>query len=265
MTIGIAATSVEMLALFSFFRPFDHHFVVHLDLNQGFLGDKQYDDAFLAVQKSVEFLSSKCDKIIVPPVYELALSSSEKILPLFQTYLQDYCFPGSLIWKLGFLAEYSDAEVIENYISHYSKIFSLTPNQTQTKKFHFPFSLWVKKTPLRKYFSLQLSSKNPSITKLIKTDLKYFKDAAIDTLIPLNYWFFLYQKTISSYFATSKKYKFHDSKALSYIFQTLAPSADEKPQLTIYYSGNIQPILDQKKRMRTLSRGNTTEIERKSL
>ncbi|HMT00987.1 MAG TPA: hypothetical protein PKD96_00485 [Candidatus Absconditabacterales bacterium] len=265
MTIGICATSVEMLALLSFFRPLHYHFVVYLDLNEGFLGDKTYDDSFLALQKAVDFLSDKCDKIIVPPVYEFGFSSSEKILPLFQSYLKEYCFGQSIVGKLGFLAEYADVEQIENHINHFSKNFSLTTAQKNTKKFHFPWALWIKKVPLRKYFSLHLGNQNPSVVKLIKNDLKYFKDASIDTLIPLNYSFFLYQKTISSYFATSKKYKFHDSKVLVSLLQSLLPSSEKNSQLTIYYSGNLQPILDQKKRMRILSRGNTVTVNRKKI
>jgi len=57
------------------------------------------------------------------------------------------------------------------------------------------------------------------INKIITTDLRYFKDANIDTLIPLDYSYFNFQKTITSFF-NQKKQKFHKRDVLANIFAT---------------------------------------------
>jgi hypothetical protein len=57
------------------------------------------------------------------------------------------------------------------------------------------------------------------INKIITTDLRYFKDANIDTLIPLDYSYFNFQKAITSFF-NQKKQKFHKRDILANIFAT---------------------------------------------
>lgn len=56
------------------------------------------------------------------------------------------------------------------------------------------------------------------VNTMIKFDLKYYKDAGVDTIIPLNYSYFAYQKTITSFF-NQKKQKFHKRDILKEMFQ----------------------------------------------
>jgi len=70
---------------------------------------------------------------------------------------------------------------------------------------------------LRKNFLESISYAEPIINTTIKYDLRYFKDAGIDTAIPLNYGYFNYQKTISKFF-NFKKTRFHKIENLEEIF-----------------------------------------------
>jgi hypothetical protein len=56
------------------------------------------------------------------------------------------------------------------------------------------------------------------VNKVIKFDLRYFKDAMVDVVVPLNYGYFNYEKTISKFF-NFKKIKFHGIEKLEEIFQ----------------------------------------------
>jgi hypothetical protein len=56
--------------------------------------------------------------------------------------------------------------------------------------------------------------------KSVKFDLRYFKDSNVDTIIPLNYEFFHYQRVITKYF-NSKKQKFHKLENIEKIFKDL--------------------------------------------
>ena len=66
----------------------------------------------------------------------------------------------------------------------------------------------------------QLSRSSILVNSLIKNDLKYFKDAAVDTLIPMNYSYFAAQKTINHLLST-KKIRFHGIEKLASVFEHL--------------------------------------------
>ncbi len=71
--------------------------------------------------------------------------------------------------------------------------------------------------PLWNYLLRRLSPRQYMVNKIIKTDLSYFKDANIDTFVPLQYSYFSYQRTIAQYFSR-KKHKFHTSDILQTMF-----------------------------------------------
>jgi hypothetical protein len=108
----------------------------------------------------------------------------------------------------------------QKLISHVEKKYVLAENQKSIKKFHHPFVHWIKETPLWKYYLTSLSYSNILVNKIIKFDLRYFKDAMTDTIIPLNYGYFHYQTTITK-FLNLKKIRFHGLEKLENCFQQL--------------------------------------------
>lgn len=158
-------------------------------------GDKTFDQSLACVEKGIEYLEQHgVEAIIVPPVYELFLIQNsevsiqkEKILPLFSIYVRDYCFKYSLVGKIGLFGDFADIEKAQELIKKIEKEYVLHDNQKNIKKFHFPFVYRAKETPLWKYYLTSLSYSNILVNKIIKFDLRYFKDAMTDTVIPLNY------------------------------------------------------------------------------
>jgi len=72
----------------------------------------------------------------------------------------------------------------------YKKIlpkYDLNENQKQIKKFHKDFPIWIKDVTIWKYFLLKYGYRDRMVRKTIKIDLRYFKDADVDTLIILNW------------------------------------------------------------------------------
>ena len=91
------------------------------------------------------------------------------------------------------------------------------------------------------------------INKIIKFDLKYFKDADVDTLIPLSRSYFNYQTSISSFF-NPKKQKFHKREVVVEVFQELVEELklsslpkEISENRTIFVSGSPH-LLQSKKR-----------------
>jgi len=71
-----------------------------------------------------------------------------------------------------------------------------------------------------KYFATKLSFSNLMVNRVIKFDLRYFKDANVDTIVPLNYEYFNYQNTIFKFF-NFKKQRFHKFDKLEKIFREI--------------------------------------------
>jgi hypothetical protein len=83
-----------------------------------------------------------------------------------------------------------------------------------------------------KYFANNLSFSNLMVNKIIKFDIRYFKDSNVDSIVPLNYEYFNYQNTIFKFF-NFKKQKFHKIDNLERIFADLDLKQDN------IYSVNI--------------------------
>jgi len=90
------------------------------------------------------------------------------------------------------------------------------------------------------------------VNAVIKHDLQYFKDAGIDTAIPLNYGYFNYQNTITKYF-NFKKCRFHKLEKLEIIFSEII-GTDKKYAVTICYTDHCDFLLRNKKLLRLLQR-----------
>jgi len=112
-------------------------------------------------------------------------------------------------------------EVVESIMKGLEKEYVLTDVQKVIKKFQKPFVHRVKETTLWKYYLIGMSYSNILVNKIIKFDLRYFKDAMVDTVVPLNYGYFNYQNTISKYL-NFKKIRFHKLEKLENCFQQLA-------------------------------------------
>jgi len=96
------------------------------------------------------------------------------------------------------------------------------------------------------------------VNKTIKFDLRYFKDAGVDTVVPLNYGYFNYQRTISKYFNFNKT-RFHQLEKLEEIFCLLCPDTT-KYSINIMCNSNPELITRDRKLMYILQRGKSVEI-----
>ena len=175
----------------------------------------------------------------------------------------EYCFKYSLVGKLGLFWDFADIEKAQKLVENVAKHYVLDAHQTVIKKFHFPFVYRTKETPLWKYYLTSLSYSHILVNKIIKFDLRYFKDAMVDTLIPLNYWYFHYQTTITK-FLNFKKIRFHTLEILDTVFQGLIESQKNQEKksysVTIAYTWNNGILLREKRLIWLLQRGKTHEI-----
>jgi hypothetical protein len=227
--------------------------------------------------KIMEYMSTQwASHFILSPMIELLLLQNPKefairnpqsvIIPLFTKYLT-YCLNHSLIGKIGFVGWYSEISQIESLFETMNKEYILTENQKNTKK--FKLSKRTKDTSMRWYFTRLFSSRDMMINKIIKTDLRYFKDADVDTIIPLDYSYFNYQKTVTSFF-NQKKQRFHKREIVENIFKNIVEqnkklTTNNLEPITIYYTGSLHLISENKKREALLSQWWQETIEYKKI
>ena len=267
MKIWIVTSGAENLTLFKFLSKYDHEYIVYYDFFHRPYGDKTFDQSLACVEEGIAYLTKHgVESIILPPIYELYILQNEKyttqknnILPLFSRYLLDYCFTYSLVGKLGLLWDFADIEKAQELVKKIEKEYILPDNQKNIKKFHFPFVYRTKETPLWKYYLTSLSYSNILVNKIIKFDLRYFKDAMTDTVIPLNYWYFNYQTTITK-FLNFKKIRFHSLENLEKIFVSFAYVPSPSYSVEIAYTWNNELLSREKRLVRLLQRGKSTQL-----
>jgi hypothetical protein len=266
MKIGILTSSPDMLYLFRAFTKYN--FLYHIWYDQE--GGHRWDKAPEFVQKRIELwldylIGQWAQQCILPPTRELIFLSIEKykkyIMPLFSTYVIEHCLPGSRMGKLWFIGDWSDLQN-QDALKTLCAAYQLNDNQKSIKKFHQPFAYWSKDTSLRKHFLVSLGWKDRMMHNVVKHDLRYFTDAGIDTLIPLNYGYFAYDVTIAKFFLT-KKCRRHRLEKIASTFGKLSSEYDQETySVTMSYTGTIEHLTSEKKRIWLLERGKTVEMQK---
>ena len=264
MKIGVVTAGNENLTLFKFLNKFDHQYHIYYDQLNWPYGDNDFDESKKKIESWIKYLINKwVDKIILSPVYELdfiqAKKYKDKILPIFSGYLDQIVLPSSLVWKIWLFWNFADMQVAQKLMEKYSENFKLTENQKKIKKFNFPFKFWCKEVQMWQYFARKLSFSSLMTNRIIKFDLRYFKDANVDTLIPFDYWYFNYQKTIVKFF-NQKKQKFHKIEKLGEVFDKLDLEQDQKYSVNMYVNWHKEFVEREKRVLWNLQKWKNVEL-----
>jgi hypothetical protein len=86
----------------------------------------------------------------------------------------------------------------------------------------------------------------------------------VDTIIPLNYWYFHYQTTITK-FLNFKKIRFHDLQNLEKIFDSFDLKQSTTYSVKISYTWNNDFLLREKRLVWLLQRGKSIDIVREKI
>jgi len=233
MKIGIISSWIDTLALFGFLTRYDNEYLVYCDQTNFPFWEKSLDFVLNNMEKAGEFLTQEwAEIIIVDSVYELALKYSEKkfwfkVLPLFQEYLHEFAFKHSLVGKIWILSDFWSKWKVQELLEMEEKIYSLTDEQKSIKKFSYPFHYWVKLASSWAYNINDLWVHNPYLIRTMKNDLRYFKDAYVDTILPMHYHYFRMQRAVKSFF-NFHKIRFHDFSVVEECFNKLVEKSEWK-------------------------------------
>lgn len=226
MKIGIISSWIDTLALFKIFNRYDNEYLVYCDQTNFPYEEKSLGYVLDKIVEAGEFLLSKwAEIIVVDPIYELALKYWDnelwfRVLPLFQNYLKNYAFKYSLVWKIWVLTDFWSFWDAQKFLEKEEKEYNPTDEQKQVKKFSYPFHYWVKLASSRVTNINDLWVHNPYLIRTMKNNLRYFKDAYVDTFLPMHWHYFRMQRAIKSFF-NFNKIRFHDMAVVEECFKEL--------------------------------------------
>ena len=266
MKIGIISSGIDTLALFQFLTRYDNEYLVYCDQTNFPYWEKSLDFALNNIEKAGEFLTKKwAEIVIVDPVYELALKYSNKKLwfknlPLFQEYLHKFAFKHSLVGKIWILSDFWSSWKVQGFLEKEEKDYKSTEDQSSIKKFSYPFHYWVKSASSRVANINDLWVHNPYLIRTMKNDLRYFKDAYVDTILPMHYHYFRMQRAIKSFF-NFHKIRFHDFLVVEECFNNLVEKSDWIYWVNVRINQSWEFLTRNKQLMWLMQRGKSVEVK----
>lgn len=265
MKIGIISSWTETLSLFKFLTRYDNEYLVYCDQTNFPYWEKSLDYTLECIEKAGEFLTQKwAEIIIVDPVYELALKHSDKklwfkVLLLFQKYLHEYAFKHSLVGKIWILSDFWSSKKVQELLEKEEKNYVPTDEQKSIKKFSYPFHYRVKSASSWVRNISDLWVHNPYLIRTMKNDLRYFKDAYVDTIMPMHYHYFRMQRAIKSFF-NFHKMRFHDFSVVEKCFTELIENNHSSYNVSIWTNQPSDFIIREKELLRLMQRWKTNQI-----
>ncbi|GHW02388.1 hypothetical protein AGMMS50249_1740 [candidate division SR1 bacterium] len=261
MKIGVITSGNDTISLRSIFTRYDHEYLIYHDQLSFPFCQKNFDFITKKLNDDIDFLTSKgAETIIVDPIYELALRENHFILPLFQTYLRNEVLPHSLVGKLGILADIGSQNAVQEILQNSLAQYQPSQAQKSIKKFNFPFLYWIKSPKARDRGISDLGIHNPYLIKTLKNDLRYFKDANVDSFIPLHYHYFQMQKTIKSFF-NSHKTRFFDLSFIEKSFKNLTlNSKNSTYNVQIFTNQSCDFVTSNRHLMWLMERGKESKV-----
>ena len=249
----------------------DHEFHIFLDNRFGARGQLQPEDAEKRL-KGCLALAQDCDLIIVPPVYEILILQSndseykkvnQKIVSLYTTLIQNHVLPYSIVGKIGLIGYRHHQDLFQNYWNELKQWHSLTSNQSTNK--HFQKQIPLYPLPTDHWSILYTLPRTWFVNKLIKEDLRKFKDYNIDTILPLDRGYLKHSKVIKQKF--HNKIRRYDEKIVFWILNELLEATKSQSSdylVNLYYTGSI-PLEGNKTFKRALERGKSIKINFSSI
>ena len=265
MKIGIISSGVDTLALFQFLTNHDNEYLVYCDQTNFPYWEKSLEYVLGCIEKAWDFLVKKwAEIIIVDPIYELTLKYSDrkiwfKVLPLFQEYLQKYAFKYSLVGKIWILSDFWSSWKVQELFENEEKNYNPTDEQNGVKKFSYPFHYWVKSVSSRTANINDLWVHNPYLIRTMKNDLRYFKDAYVDTILPMHYHYFRMQRAIKS-FLNFHKIRFHDISVIEECFTNLVGNVEWKYWVNVRINQPSEFLTRNKQLIWLMQRGKTVAV-----
>ena len=270
MKIGIVSSWIDTLSLFQFLMRYDNEYLIFCDQTNFPYWEKSFDYVLSNIENICDFLIKQwVDVIVMDPIYELSfkyLVNKDwfKILPLFQKYLHEYAFRYSLVGKIWIISDFWSFWNVQKLLENEEKDYILTEEQKSVKIFSYPFHYRVKSAGSWVMNINDLWVHNPYLIRTMKNDLRYFKDAYVDTILPMHFHYFRMQRSIKSFFNFHKT-RFHDFAVLEKCFSDLTGKIKWNYWVSVRINQSSDFLTRNKQLMWNLQRWKNVEVSIKEI
>lgn len=240
MKIWIFSSGLENLSLLNILKQYNFEIVVYMNQNARPIEDKTFEFQQKYVDKAIDFLLKKnVEKIILPPVWELKYVDKTFVLPIFQNFISQ-SLKYTLVWKIWIIWNKLDSDFLAEYLKN---LDSQTIDFWQTNKKIEDLKIFKKDVSIWNYNLPILSKRNWMLRKLIKTDLRYFFDCQVDTLIASNYAIFHFERLLKQ---KLKKIRFQTTWTWDFLWELA--KKDNNYNIEFYSEWNAELFLQHKRR-----------------
>jgi len=242
MKIGIFTSGLENLSLLKILKQYNIDIVVYMNQDAWPLEDKSERFQEKYIKKWIARLQKEwVDKIILHPMWELKYRDKDFVFSLYQNLI-DQTLKYSIVWKIWLFWNDLDLNFIENYLQKYIKNYKKTDRQNYNKKFNC-CKFYKKDISVWKYNTIVLSKRNWMLRKLIKTDLRYFFDCWVDSILPTTYDIYNFENIVNQ---KKKKIHFQNMKDWDFLGDLLWKK-ENKYSLKFIWEWNVDMFLKHKK------------------
>lgn len=158
------------------------------------------------------------------------------------------------------MTDFGSEDRVQKLLENVAKNYQPTANQKNIKSFSFPFHYRRKVAEARPAGIADLGVHNPYLIRTLKNDLRYFKDANVDTLLPMHYQYFSMQRTIKAFF-NFNKIRFHDLSVIEDCFQRLTKGQESEYSVKVWTNQDPKFLLKEKELVWLLERGKGVKME----
>jgi hypothetical protein len=159
------------------------------------------------------------------------------------------------------LTDFGSCDAVQGLVADFAKAYHPTESQMNIKKFSFPFQYRVKAAKAWSAGIADLGVHNPYLIRTLKNDLRYFKDANVDTLVPMHYHYFRMQRTIKGFFNFHQT-RFHDLGVVEECFRKLIEQKESSPYgVQVWTNQSPHFLLREKELVWLLERGKRVKMQ----
>ena len=238
---------------------YDHDYIIYRDQLHQYSNQTTLTHHHTIMKQGLDYLVAQwVDHIICPPTTELHYQQDyPQIMPIFQQYIS-HTLQYSIVGKIGYLGSRIQCEAIN---LHWWTIASAhQPTSRQTTNHHYNIQL-----PIRinhdHHLMQRLIDHNPKhyqCNTIIKQLLKPLKDAAVDTVIWLDWAYYACDVSRAHH---CRKIKRHRSDILKAIFDNFQVKSNNQYSISIHHTGTLHDLIHNKKIRRLLARGKQINIQ----
>ncbi len=224
MKCWIIGSWVDVIAIAKVVNLFNVEYITYIDAACAWWQEISSELFLMHLKRWVDkLIDAWATQVVVPPVWELLLIHDEKykkyIIPLFTEYLYQWAFKYSLVGKIWYIWGRWYAEKMNNLHHQLATSYQGSEEQLATKSRNANLPCWVKpESIVVKLLQAWLSSKDRMVNKIAKKELRYFFDAGVDTIVPLDWSYLLIEKVLKKRL-NRKKTRFHGKDLVKKILE----------------------------------------------